>query len=59
MEVNDKLHFLIILSLLQEPMLLISQVGGQNPKVSLKQDWKRQKSALVGTESWLSTHPVD
>jgi len=38
MEVNDKLHFLIILSLLQEPMLLISQVGGQNPKVSLKQD---------------------
>jgi len=58
MEVNGKFHFPITLPLLQEPMLLIRQVGGWTPKVSLKQDWKRQKSAL-GPESWLSTHPVD
>jgi hypothetical protein len=59
MEVNDKPHFLIILVLLQEPMLLIRQVGGQTPKVSLKHDRKREKSALMGPESRLSTQPVD
>jgi len=38
MEVNGKFHFPITLPLLQEPMLLIRQVGGWTPKVSLKQD---------------------
>jgi hypothetical protein len=46
MEANGKPHFPIIL-----PLLLIRQVGRQTPKVSLKQDRKRQKSALIGPES--------
>jgi len=50
MEANGKPHFPIIL-----PLLVIRQT----PKFSLKQDRKRQKSALIGPESWLSTHPVD
>jgi hypothetical protein len=51
MEVNGKPHFPIILPSVQEPVLLIRQVGGQTPMVSLKHDRKRQKSALMGPES--------